>query len=125
MGTATKGEQVKIPRLYSGDDGQSHWGEAEIDTASIGPAFASEVETATGAQFFVAVDGGATPWHTAPHRAYVVSLEGEAEYEIGDGTRRHFGPGDIFLVEDRTGQGHITRFGESGPRKTLHVVLPD
>lgn len=40
-------------------------------------------------------------------------LSGEAEVEIRDGTRRRYGLGDIMLMEDLSGQGHITRhFGD-------------
>ena len=42
------------------------------------------------------------PWHQAP-RPYTVDIE------IGDGTVRRLGPGDILIAEDLTGQGHATR----------------
>jgi len=30
------------------------------------------------------------------------------EIGIGDGTKRRFGPGDVVLADDLTGQGHTT-----------------
>jgi hypothetical protein len=53
----------------------------------------------------------------------VVTLAGRAEVECGDGTKRRFGPGDIMLADDTTGQGHITREIEA-PRKSLFIPLP-
>ncbi len=47
--------------------------------------------------------------HQAPARQFVIVLEGELEAETTDGEVRTMGPGDIALVEDTTGRGHITR----------------
>ena len=49
--------------------------------------------------------GAVNDWHRAPRRQYVINLCGESEIEIDDGTKRRFGPGDIFLVDDTTGRG--------------------
>ena len=48
-------------------------------------------------------------WHTAPRRQYIFILVGQMEIGIGDGTTRCFGPGDVVLADDLTGQGHTTR----------------
>src|ERR1700752_4486703 len=48
-------------------------------------------------------------WHTAPRRQYIFVLAGQMEIGIGDGTTRRFGPGDVVLADDLTGQGHTTR----------------
>ena len=56
-------------------------------------------------------------WHCAPRRQYSISLSGQAEIEVGDGTIARVGPGDVVLAEDLTGQGHITRVvGDRTPR---------
>jgi hypothetical protein len=44
---------------------------------------------------------------TARHRRWVITLAGSVDIELGDGTRETFLPGDVFLAEDTTGQGHI------------------
>jgi len=31
------------------------------------------------------------------------------EVELSDGTKRRIGPGDLVLLEDTTGKGHVTR----------------
>jgi hypothetical protein len=48
-------------------------------------------------------------WHTAPRRQYIFILGGQMEIGIGDGSTRRFGPGDVVLADDLTGQGHTTR----------------
>lgn len=50
-------------------------------------------------------------------------LEGGLELEIGDGTRRSFGAGDILLAEDTTGQGHISRAVDGKPRRSLFITI--
>jgi hypothetical protein len=45
--------------------------------------------------------------HRAPQRRWVITLAGSVDIELGDGTRETFLPGDVFLAEDTTGQGHI------------------
>ena len=61
-------------------------------------------------------------WHCAPRRQYTITPFGEAEIEVGDGTVRKVGPGDVLLAEDLTGQGHITRVVGNQPR--FYVVVP-
>ncbi|HSK28377.1 MAG TPA: hypothetical protein VLA17_00285, partial [Candidatus Limnocylindria bacterium] len=48
-------------------------------------------------------------WHTAPRRQWCITLAGSVQIGIGNGTVKTFGPGDVFLAEDLTGQGHTAR----------------
>ena len=59
-----------------------------------------------------------------PRRQYTITLEGEAEIEVGDGMVKRVGPGDVLLAEDLTGQGHITRVVGSQARFYAVVPLP-
>jgi quercetin dioxygenase-like cupin family protein len=61
-------------------------------------------------------------WHHAPGRYAVFTLSGAVEIEIGDGTVRRLGPGDILIAEDLTGQGHATR--EVGPEPRVSIFVP-
>ena len=42
-------------------------------------------------------------WHIAPRRQYIFVLSGAMEIGSGDGTMRRFGPGDVVLADDLTG----------------------
>ncbi|MEQ1907299.1 MAG: hypothetical protein ABMA15_00650, partial [Vicinamibacterales bacterium] len=64
-------------------------------------------------------------WHPAPARQYVVTLSGESEVELEGGRKIHLGPGHILLVEDTTGQGHISRAIGSGDRISLYIPLAE
>jgi quercetin dioxygenase-like cupin family protein len=119
-----------IVRVYSGDDGQSHLEEVSL---SLQPFVDTEgaygegtpLQSATGITFRVAPPGYVLTWHCAPRRQYTITLAGEAEIEVGDGTVKRIGPGDIVLAEDLTGQGHITRVVGQQPRFSVVVPLAD
>ncbi|MGH7961567.1 MAG: hypothetical protein ACRERD_07025 [Candidatus Binatia bacterium] len=115
---------MKVTRLYTGPDKQSHFEDVEIllGDDSIGGRM-SELMKATGVIFRETGGDYNYDWHNAPRRQYVIMLDGEVEIEIGDGTKRLFRTGDILLAEDTTGQGHISRSVNGKPRKSMFVTL--
>ena len=72
--------------------------------------------------FRVAPPGYVLDWHCAPRRQYSITLAGQAEIEVGDGTVVRVGPGDVLLAEDLTGRGHVTRAVGSTPR--FYAIVP-
>ncbi len=90
-------------RLYSGDDGQSHFEELETGAGS---AFFSKAQSAAAIFFSNDCSPRILGWHTAPRRQYVITLSGSVDIRIGDGAVKTFGPGDVLLAEDLTGRGH-------------------
>ena len=115
---------MKVTRIYTGPDSESHFGHVEFpleDTGGIDRR--SELMKATGISFVEIGSNSTFDWHNAPRRQFVITLEGEGEIEIGDGTKRRFRPGDILLAEDTTGRGHISRTVNNQPRKVIIVTL--
>ena len=108
--------------IYTGDDGRSHFADLDIPLTPRAYGDQSEVIPSEGVIFRVTPVGGLVDFHPAPRRQFVVTIGGVAEIECGDGTRRRFGPGDIMLADDTTGQGHITREIE-GPRRSIFIPL--
>jgi hypothetical protein len=53
----------------------------------------------------------------------VISLAGGISITASDGETRHIGAGEIVLVEDTTGKGHITRSSGDRPRDTIFVPI--
>ncbi len=94
---------MKFLRLYTGDDGQSHF--EELDTSD-GSAHFSKTHTAAAVVFKNDPASHLLDWHPAPRRQYCITLSCSVEIRVGDGTAKTFGPGDVFLAEDLTGQGH-------------------
>lgn len=64
-------------------------------------------------------------WHTAPQRQFIVLLDGEIEITVSSGESRTFGGGEILLVEDTTGKGHLTKHIRSELRHSLFITLPE
>ena len=112
-----------IVRMYSGPDGESHFEEVAPSFAPADGQDRTKVEGAEGVSFGRAQPGYFLDWHNAPRRQYVVTLAGQVEIGLGDGTVRRFGPGDVLLAEDLTGRGHTTRVTGTEPRITLTVPL--
>ena len=114
----------KITRLYTGSDGESHFEEIEVPLKDMGErGRRSELIEVTGI-IFMETDGNYfLDWHNVPHQQFSIQLEGHLEIEVGDGTRRRFGPGDVLLAEDTTGRGHISRAVNNIPRKNIFVIL--
>lgn len=100
----------KITRLYSGPDGESHFEEIELPKDEI-TAVAETSAPLKAIEIFFRESKGRDDgnWHTAPRRQLYLMLEGWLELETGDGTVRRFVAGDVFLAEDTTGRGHLSR----------------
>jgi hypothetical protein len=119
-----------IWRIYSGDDGQSHFEEMTLPMQSFvdiegAHGEGTELQNTTGITFRVSPPGYELEWHCAPRRQYTITLGGEAEIEVGDGTVKRIGPGDVLLADDLTGQGHVTRVVGEQPRFYAVVPLAD
>jgi len=117
---------MKVTHLYTGPDGESHFEDVELPLEDKGEGglvyLCSEFMKATGIYFTVQEHTQERDWHNAPCRQFLIRLEGKSEIEIGDGTKRQVGPGDILWAEDTTGRGHRGRVVDS-PRKTVVVTL--
>lgn len=117
---------MKVTRIYTGADNQSHFEDVEVELKDAGPGGTMSPLVPTKGVIFRENSGDYNfDWHNAPRRQYVVTLEGEVEIEIGDGTTRILGGGEILLAEDTTGQGHISRAVNGQPRKSLIIPLED
>jgi hypothetical protein len=115
---------MKVVRIYTGADGRSHFEDLDVPLAPGRYGSLSAPVPVTEVVFRETPAAGLLDFHPAPRRQFVVTLSGTVEVECGDGTRRRFGPGDIMLADDTTGQGHITREIE-GPRRSLFLPLPE
>ena len=114
---------IKVTRIYTGEDGKTHAEELEVPLMQ-GRATTelSESVPVTSVQFRRNSPDYFIDWHTAPRRQYVITLAGESEVEIGDGTKIRLHPGHILLAEDTAGQGHISR--AVGTEDRISICLP-
>jgi hypothetical protein len=121
-----------VLRVFTDETGQSRFEEIRLpggsrrSEVSTAVAWLSEKVAVRGMVWRrVEVEAPATVPHNAPRRQLVVPLSGAVEIEVGSGERRTVPPGQIILVEDTTGAGHITRAADDSPRVTLMLELGD
>ena len=119
-------EPMELVRVYTGDDNQSHFEEITVELSD--DSFSgriSEQWSGSGVLFREVNGDYSLDFHNAPRRQLVVNLSGSVEIDVGDGSTRIFGPGDILLAEDVDGQGHISRNVEGQARTCLFIPLDD
>ena len=95
---------MQFCRLYTGDDGKSHF--EELDQKAGSKLFLTTIV----AQALVFKNdmnrADLHGWHNAPRRQWCITLSGSVDIGIADGTVKSFRAGDVFLAEDVNGQGH-------------------
>ena len=116
---------VLITRLYTGPDNQTHAEEVELKFTPGSPAEVAKMMQVTGAELHRTAGGSVDDWHRAPRRQYVITLSGRGELEVAGGKKVSVGPGNIDLVEDTTGKGHVTKVLGTEDRVTLQLPLAD
>jgi quercetin dioxygenase-like cupin family protein len=113
---------IMVTRIYTAADGLAYAEEIEMPRTASGRY---EMLSVTGAQFSSRPPSNGGGWHTGPKRQYVITLRGRAELELSGGQKVQVGPGQINLIEDTTGKGHITRNLGPEDRIVITVVLED
>ena len=107
---------MQIVRVYSGDDGESHFEDVSSEEMV-------EIAKRLG-EGDIQLNARPAPsfsdYHTAPRRQYVLHLLGTA-----DGSKQQLVPGDVLVAEDLTGHGHIARGLGEGERYILAIPLAE
>jgi hypothetical protein len=115
---------MHVTRVYTGEDGESHFEDIDFPLKNSGKiGRLSDIIPATGVILRETGEDYDYDWHNAPHRQFVLLLQGGVEIEVGDGETRRFHPGEILLVEDTTGRGHRSRSIQHQARISVFVTL--
>ena len=124
--TAQERTPIKVTRFYTGEDGKTHAEEYDVPLGPLREGLeGSEPVPVTSVQFRRFSPNYFNDWHTSSRRNLNITLAGEQELEIGDGTTIRLYPGHIALFEDADGQGHITRGVGSKERISLFLPLAE
>ena len=122
---------MKYTRVYSDENGESHFEEIKIEFQSVDfappapPLEISNFGSVENCSVIKASKDWYGDWHPAPYRQLHFYLSGEIEVETSDGKKRRIGPGSIVLVEDTTGKGHRSRVVGSKEVVIASVKLPE
>jgi len=101
-------------RVYADTEGESHFENSEfpftlVDFAPPAPPVSvSEAMAADSVAVISSPAGWHGNWHPAPRRQLMFVLAGELEVRVSDDAVRRFRPGDVLLVEDTSGKGHVS-----------------
>ena len=101
-------------RLYCDEAGESHWENVDVslqERSFAPPAKAIEISDpvpATQTMFLRLAPGWNEPIHPTPVRQKLICLAGTVRVTASDGKAREIGPGDVWVMEDKSGKGHHT-----------------
>jgi quercetin dioxygenase-like cupin family protein len=106
---------LKYITLYIDSQNVSHFREDQAAVEMVNfapparPVGLTEFMDVSKMVFFQLPSGWFGDWHPAPKRQFFCCLKGQLEITSGDGEVRRFNSGDVFLLEDIHGRGHVTR----------------
>ena len=118
-------ETFRIWKISTGPDGKSRQEPLDIPLKTARHGLVSSLFSGAGVELHRQSPGQVATWHNAPRRQLIATISGEAEIETGDGKVLKSHAGVIHLVEDLTGQGHITRITGTEDRVSLFMPLDD
>jgi hypothetical protein len=117
---------MRIHNLYEDENGESHWRDIEVEwVEQRGSNRFSARFPASGIIFRETLPDYDLDWHPAPRRQYIINLDGGVQLTASDGESRVIGAGEVILVEDTTGKGHLSKNIEQKLRYSIFVPIDD
>jgi hypothetical protein len=115
---------LRIHNLYADDTGASHFRDIEVEWVETHPGGKlSRRMPASGVIFRQTAGDYALDWHPAPRHQYIVNLDAGVEITASDGERRLIGAGEVILVEDVRGQGHLSKAVSGQIRHSIFIPI--
>ena len=114
----------KVTRLFTGEDGHSHFGEMTVPLKDNGDIGSLSDQLPVKSIVFRKVTASYDyDFHNAPNVQFLVLLDGEIEIETSKGEVRQFRAGDVLLLEDTNGKGHRTKNIKAAERQSIFILL--
>jgi quercetin dioxygenase-like cupin family protein len=119
---------VTYRRIYADAQGGSHFDTVNVEqnlaqgAPPAAPFYVSGDHPASKYRFYTFQPGWFGDWHPCPTRQFLSLMSGEVEMETTDGSVQRLRPGDLILLEDTSGRGHVTR--NIGDGFALFLVVP-
>jgi len=115
---------MRVHNLYVDANGETHFRDIEIEWAEEGPAGKlSKRLPATGIIFREVQPTYDLDWHLAPRRQYIINLDAGVQITASDGEARIIKAGEVILVEDTSGKGHLSKAVEGKIRNCIFVPV--
>ncbi|MDH3700024.1 MAG: hypothetical protein OEU46_01810 [Alphaproteobacteria bacterium] len=117
---------MRIHNLYMDEAGESHFRDIEVEWAEErGASKYSERLPAAGIIFRKTSGDYDLDWHPAPRRQYIINLDAGAKLTASDGESRVVAAGEVILVEDVAGKGHLSQSVGGQLRHSIFVPIED
>jgi len=115
---------VRIHNLYTDPNGESHFRDIEVEwVEETRSGKLSKRLPATGIIFREVQPDYDLDWHPAPRRQYIINLDAGVQITASDGESRVIGAGEVLLVEDITGKGHLSKSVGGRMRHSIFVPI--
>ena len=115
---------MRIHNLYTDSSGQSHFRDIEVEWAeeTRGGKLSKRL-SATAIIFREVPPTYDLDWHPAPRRQYIINLDAGVQITASDGEARIIKAGEVILVEDTGGKGHLSKAVERKIRNCIFVPV--
>jgi len=115
---------MRIHNLYTDANGESHFRDIEIDwVEERNFSKLSARLPATGIIFRETSGDYDLSWHPAPRRQYIINLNAGVKITASDGESREIKAGEVILVEDTTGKGHLSQSIGGQMRQSIFIPI--
>jgi len=115
---------MRIHNLYVDAKGETHFRDIEVEWVE--ERHFSKLSArlpATGIIFRETSADYDLDWHPAPRRQYIINLDGAVKITASDGESRIIGAGEVLLVEDTNGKGHLSKSVGGKMRRSIFVPI--
>ena len=115
---------MRIHNLYEDENGVSHFRDVEVEWVETRNfSKLSKRLPATGIIFRETSGDYDLDWHPAPRRQYIINLDGGVKITASDGEAREIQAGEVILVEDTSGKGHLSQSLGKQMRHSIFVPI--
>ena len=115
---------MRIHNLYVDESGETHFRDIVVEwVEETRSGKLSERLPATGIIFRQVPPTYDLDWHPAPRRQYIINLDAGVQITASDGESRVIGAGEVVLVEDTTGKGHLSKAVDGKLRHCIFVPV--
>jgi hypothetical protein len=115
---------MRIHNLYVDANGDTHFRDIEVEWVE--ERNFSKLSARLPARGIIFRETSADydlDWHPAPRRQYIINLDGGVKITASDGESRIIGAGEVLLVEDTSGKGHLSKSVGGRMRRSIFVPV--
>lgn len=115
---------MRVHNLYEDEDGESHFRDIEIEWVEQRNVSRYSARLPASGIIFRETGGDYDlDWHPAPRRQYIINLDAGVKLTASDGESRIIGAGEVVLVEDVSGKGHLSQSVGGQLRRSIFVPI--